>query len=74
VPDVLGAPGRPFTDDMLIDKFRDQAARVMPQSTVDALVDEVLFREGGPSPEALGRCLRTAQSRLPENARLMESA
>jgi 2-methylcitrate dehydratase PrpD len=66
VPDVLGAPDRPFTDAMLIAKFRDAAARVMPERAVGDLVDEVLAPDRVPSPAVLGRTLRAARPGLRE--------
>jgi 2-methylcitrate dehydratase PrpD len=65
VPDVLGAPTRPFTHERLIAKFRKAAARVMPLRAIDGLVDELLVADRSPSPTAIGGYLRAAGRNLP---------
>ena len=74
VPDVLGAPDRPFPDELLVGKFRDAAAAVLPPADAAGLLKEVLALERAPSLSALGRYLRNAQASFHETAGEMEPA
>ena len=74
IPDVLGAPGRPFPDEALLHKFRDAAAAVLPAEDVAGLMNEVLSLEHATSLTALGRLLRSARAGIHEAANEMESA
>jgi 2-methylcitrate dehydratase PrpD len=64
VPDVLGAPGRAFSEEALMRKFQEAAAAVLPRADADALLEEVLDLERAPSLASLGRRLRSAQARV----------
>ena len=74
VPDVLGAPGRPFPEDVLIRKFRNAAAAVLPAEDAAGLLNEVLSLERAPSLATLGLYLRRAQASFHKAAGEMEPA
>jgi 2-methylcitrate dehydratase PrpD len=74
VPDVLGAPDRPFPDEALLAKVRDAGAGVLPAADVAGLVDEVLSLRHAPSLATLGGYLRKARAGVQRTATEMESA
>jgi 2-methylcitrate dehydratase PrpD len=74
VPDVLGAPGRPFPEDALIRRFRDAARAVLPPEHAAGLLHEVLSLETASSLAALGRYLRDAQGSYHQAPGEMEPA
>ncbi len=74
VPDVLGAPGRPFPEEALIRKFRDAAGAVLPAEQASGLLSEALSLERASSPAALGHYLRSAQGSFQQASGEMEPA
>jgi len=74
VPDVLGAPDRPFSDEALIRKFRHAAEAVLTAEHAHALLGEVLSLEQAPSLANLGLHLRGTQPAFRRSADAMEPA
>ncbi len=74
VPDVLGAPDRPFPEETLIRKFRNAAEAVLTAEDAHALLGEVLSLEHAPSLANLGLHLRGARPSFRKSADAMEPA
>jgi len=74
VPDVLGAPDRPFPQEALVRKARDAAAAALPARDAAGLIDEVLSIQRAPSLAPLGGYLRKARAGVQRTATEMESA
>lgn len=70
VSDVLGAPDRPFPEDMLVEKFKTCAATALPPEAVAGLLQEIQGLAGAASLARLGGYLRSARATAPQRIRV----